>query len=292
MGRPSSSATSCTASSRVDLPFAAAYADGADRDHGRLPARGRAAPARWRSCSHVPLVVPPAGCCELRPRSCCVVLYAPIVYVARLSVNTAPNYAWPPRGFTLEWWQKAATTRTVRATRCSVRCRPGLTAIGDRAGPRHARGVRADPVDRFFGRNAVSLFIVLPIALPGIVTGIALLSGFHRVGIDLSSFTTLVVAHATFCIVIVYNNVVGRVCAGCRRISAKRPPISAPTAGRRSGYMTFPLMRTALRRRWPPGLRAVVRRDHRHHLHGRSGVQDAAAVVRRQLLPAELPSRP
>ena len=54
----------------------------------------------------------------------------------------------------------------------------------------------------------MNLFIVLPIALPGIVTGVALLSGFERLGIDLS-LMTLVVAHATFCVVIVFNNVVG-----------------------------------------------------------------------------------
>ena len=66
---------------------------------------------------------------------------------------------------------------------------------------------------RFFGREAVSLLLVLPLALPGIITGIALNSPF-RAGIDLS-LLTIVIGHATFCIVVVYNNVIARL----RRVS-------------------------------------------------------------------------
>ncbi len=62
---------------------------------------------------------------------------------------------------------------------------------------------------KFFGRNSLNLIIILPIALPGIVTGIALNSGFARLGIELSA-GTLAVAHATFCIVIVFNNIGAR----------------------------------------------------------------------------------
>ena len=97
---------------------------------------------------------------------------------------------------------------------------------------------------RFFGRNAVSFIAVLPIALPGIVTGIALNSGYHRVGINLSLFT-LVVAHATFCIVIVYNNVAARL----RRLSPSLEEASADLGAdifQTFGYITFPLMRSAL----------------------------------------------
>jgi putative spermidine/putrescine transport system permease protein len=63
---------------------------------------------------------------------------------------------------------------------------------------------------RFFGRDAVSLLVILPIALPGIVTGIALNNAFRTVlGVPLS-LLTVVVAHATFCIVVVFNNVIAR----------------------------------------------------------------------------------
>ena len=62
---------------------------------------------------------------------------------------------------------------------------------------------------RFFGREAVSLLLVLPIALPGIVTGIALRSALSLLGMPLS-FWTIVVGHATFCVVVVYNNVLAR----------------------------------------------------------------------------------
>ena len=62
---------------------------------------------------------------------------------------------------------------------------------------------------KFFGRELVSFVVVLPIALPGILTGMALAAYFTALGINLS-FWTIVIGHATFCTVIVYNNVVAR----------------------------------------------------------------------------------
>src|SRR6516165_12637881 len=62
---------------------------------------------------------------------------------------------------------------------------------------------------RFFGREAISLLLVLPLALPGIITGIALNSTFSWAGINLSLYT-IIIGHATFCLVIVYNNVIAR----------------------------------------------------------------------------------
>jgi putative spermidine/putrescine transport system permease protein len=171
-----------------------------------------------------------------------VVLYAPILYVARLSVNEAKNYAWPPEGFTLEWWQKAVHEEGPRtALLHSVQTGLTATVIALVLGTLAAFALTRS---RFFGRNTLSLFIVLPIALPGIVTGIALLSGFQRVGIDVS-FTTLVVAHATFCVVIVYNNAAARL----RRMAPTVREASADLGA--DGWqtfrlITFPLMRTAL----------------------------------------------
>jgi len=170
------------------------------------------------------------------------VLYAPLVYVARLSVNKAPNYAWPPRGFTLEWWDQAIhALGPQEALRHSVQTALWATAIalvlGTLAGFALSRF-------RFFGQGSVSLAIVLPIALPGIVTGIALLSAFQRVGIDLS-LMTLVIAHATFCVVIVFNNVGARL----RRMQGNLEEASADLGAdgmRTFRHVTFPLMRSAL----------------------------------------------
>ena len=119
-------------------------------------------------------------------------LYSPILYVARLSVNTATNYAWPPRGFTLEWWHKALHEPGPRtALAHSVQTGLWATAIALVLGTMAAFALTRH---RFFGRDGIGLVIVLPIALPGIVTGIALLSGFQRVGIDLSLLTLVVAA--------------------------------------------------------------------------------------------------
>jgi putative spermidine/putrescine transport system permease protein len=170
------------------------------------------------------------------------VLYAPLVYVARLSFNTAPNYAWPPRGFTLEWWDQAIhEPGPQEALLHSVQTALWATFIalllGTLAGFALSRF-------RFFGQGSVSLAIVLPIALPGIVTGIALLSAFQRVGIELS-LMTLVIAHATFCVVIVFNNVGARL----RRMQGNLEEASADLGAdglQTFRHVTFPLMRSAL----------------------------------------------
>jgi putative spermidine/putrescine transport system permease protein len=97
---------------------------------------------------------------------------------------------------------------------------------------------------RFFGRETVSFIVVLPLALPGIVTGIALNAAFGRIGISLGT-TTIVVAHATFCIVVVYNNVVARL----RRMSPNLEEASADLGAdgfQTFRYVTLPLVRSAL----------------------------------------------
>ena len=171
-----------------------------------------------------------------------LVMYFPILYVARLSFNKAHGFAWPPQGFTLEWWRAAyhasgpreALFRSVETALLASFVALILGTLADFALTRH----------RFFGRYAVSFIAVLPIALPVIVTGIALNAGYHRVGVTLSLFT-LVVAHATFCIVIVYNNVAARL----RRLSPNLEEASADLGAdlfQTFGYITFPLMRSAL----------------------------------------------
>jgi len=171
-----------------------------------------------------------------------VILYSPLLYVARLSVNTAKNYAWPPTGFTLEWWDKAIhengpQTALLHSVQTALWATAIALALGTLAGFALSRF-------RFFGQGSVSLAIVLPIALPGIVTGIALLAAFQRVGIELS-LRTLVIAHATFCVVIVYNNVGARL----RRLQGNLEEASADLGAdglQTFRYVTFPLMRSAL----------------------------------------------
>ena len=171
-----------------------------------------------------------------------VVLYFPIVYIARLSINKAGTYAWPPQGYTLHWWRAAwhapgpreALLRSLQVASLATIIALGLGTLVSFALTRY----------RFIGRNSVSLFIVLPIALPGIVTGLALNSGFHRAGISLSLFT-LVVAHATFCVVIVYNNVAARL----RRLAPSVEEASSDLGAdmfQTFRYVTFPLIRSAL----------------------------------------------
>ena len=131
----------------------------------------------------------------------------------------------------------------------------------------------------FFGRETVSFFVVLPIALPGIITGMALNSFFVFWGIGLS-FWTIVIGHATFCIVIVYNNVIARL---------RRVPISLEEASMDLGAdpwrtfrrVTLPMISTVARRRRAARLRAVLRRGDRHHLHRRRPEHAAAVDLRR-----------
>lgn len=86
---------------------------------------------------------------------------------------------------------------------------------------------------RFFGREAISFMLVLPLALPGIITGIALNSLFSFTGIQFGT-ATIVIGHTTFCIVVVFNNLIARL-TGCPDRWPKRPWTWAPAAGRRCG---------------------------------------------------------
>jgi len=136
-----------------------------------------------------------------------VVLYFPLLYVARLSVATSSGFAWPPHGFTLEHWSDARHAEGPReALMNSLMIAFWATLAALVLGSLAAAALSRY---QFFGRSSLNLIIVLPLALPGVVTGVALNSGFARLGIELSS-ATLAVAHATFCIVIVFNNVAAR----------------------------------------------------------------------------------
>ncbi|UBU15990.1 ABC transporter permease [Nonomuraea gerenzanensis] len=174
------------------------------------------------------------------------VIYVPLAVVLLNSVNADRTFGWPPSGLTLRWWGAAWASSGVRdALWTSVRAGLGATAIALVLGTMAAFAVQRY---RFFGRQTVSLVIILPIALPGIVTGIALNNAFRTVlepfGVGLGLFT-VVVGHATFCVVTVYNNVLARL----RRTGTSLEEASADLgAGPFTTFrlVTFPMMRSAL----------------------------------------------
>jgi putative spermidine/putrescine transport system permease protein len=171
------------------------------------------------------------------------VVYLPLGLVVLNSFNTSNSFSWPPEGLTTKWWSLAARSSGARdALLVSVEVALLATAVALVLGTMAAMALQKT---RFFGRNAVSLLIILPIALPGIVTGLALNNAFKSMfGLELGLFT-VVVAHATFCIVTVFNNVQARL----RRAGGSLEEASMDLgAGTFTTFrlVTFPMMRSAL----------------------------------------------
>jgi putative spermidine/putrescine transport system permease protein len=170
-------------------------------------------------------------------------IYVPLIVLAIYAFNASNILEWPPPGLTLDWFPKALEEEAAReAFVTSLKVGAVATAIALLLGTLASMAVARH---RFFGREAISFLVILPIALPGIVTGVALNSSFTQVlGIDLSLFT-VVVAHATFCIVVVYNNVIARL----RRMSSSFEEASADLGAdpwQTFRFVTLPNMRTAL----------------------------------------------
>jgi putative spermidine/putrescine transport system permease protein len=172
-----------------------------------------------------------------------VFLYAPLLLVVVNAFNKSKSFAFPPSGFTLQWW-KAALHSEGMWTSLANSVIVGLvaTAIALVLGTMAAMAVQRYS---FFGRNVVSFLVVLPITLPGIVTGIALNATFTSVlGITLG-MATVIVGHATFCIVIVFNNIQARL----RRMGTNIEDASADLGAspwQTFRFVTFPMMRGAL----------------------------------------------
>jgi putative spermidine/putrescine transport system permease protein len=117
------------------------------------------------------------------------------------------SYVFPPPALTTRWFGVAWQREDVwAAIQLSFQVAAWSTVIALVLGTL-AAGALARA--RFFGRDAVSLLFILPIALPGVITGIALRSGYHTLEIPFS-FWTIVIGHATFCVVVVFNNAVAR----------------------------------------------------------------------------------
>src|SRR5215213_1315085 len=173
-------------------------------------------------------------------------IYLPLVVIALYAFNERRTQTWPIPGFTLDWFDRAFHNPGVRdALLTSLKAGLGATAIAILLGSLAAAAVARY---RFFGRDTISFLVILPLALPGIVTGMALNATFREVlepfGVGLGLFT-VIVGHATFCIVVVFNNVVARL----RRTSVSFEEASADlgaTTWQTFRYVTLPQMRSAL----------------------------------------------
>ena len=172
-----------------------------------------------------------------------VIIYVPLFVVLVNSFSTSTSLTWPPPGFTFEWWVKAFQSQgAMSAVLTSVQVATVATVISLVLGTLLSLALQRFD---FFGRSAVNLLVILPIALPGIITGIALNNFFRTImGIPLSIWT-VVIAHATFCIVTVFNNTIARL----RRMGTSLEEASADLgAGVWTTFrlVTFPQLRSAL----------------------------------------------
>ncbi len=170
-------------------------------------------------------------------------IYVPLIVILIYAFNAGKTLEWPPSGLTTHWFGTAIENSGARdAFVTSIKAATAATAIAIVLGTLTSLAVSRH---RFFGRETISFLVLLPIALPGIVTGIAINDTFTQVlGVDLSLFT-VIVGHATFCIVLVYNNVVARL----RRVSVSLEEASADLGAhtwQTFRYVTLPSMRTAL----------------------------------------------
>jgi putative spermidine/putrescine transport system permease protein len=169
-------------------------------------------------------------------------LYFPLLVIFLYAFNPSRGQAWPLPGLTTKWFGVAWRNQEIRrALVASVKAGSGATAVALLLGTLAAFAVHRF---KFFGRETVSFLLVLPIALPGIVTGMALNSAINVSGLHFSLWT-VIVGHATFCVVLVYNNVLARL---------RRTPTSLSEASMDLGadgwqtfrYVIWPNIATAL----------------------------------------------
>lgn len=169
-------------------------------------------------------------------------LYLPLVVVVLYSFSATRVNVWPIQGYTFDWYRQLFQDDDIwDAVRLSLFIGVIAAAIAVVLGT-----LTAFAVDRydFPGKAALRFLIVLPITLPGIVTGVALLAWFTQLGFPLSRWT-IIVGHATFCVTLVLNNVVARLMQLPRHLDEASADLGARpwTTFRR---VTFPLVRPAL----------------------------------------------
>ena len=171
-----------------------------------------------------------------------VFLYLPLVLIFILSFNNTNSLTWPPQGFSTRWWSTfldvdSAREALISSTRLALIAMLIAVVLGSMLSFALQRF-------EFFGKNSLSFLAVLPIALPGIVTGVALRNTFVRFGLDLG-FVSVIAGHTTFCIVVVHNNVVARL----RRISPNLREASADLGAnslQTFRLITWPLVRSSV----------------------------------------------
>jgi len=169
-------------------------------------------------------------------------IYLPLILIGFYAFNRSVTQSWPIENFSTKWFSVAYHDEGVRsALWLSVRAALGATAVALVLGTLVSLAVSRY---RFFGRETISLLVILPIALPGIVTGLALQTTFTTVGIDFG-LLTIIIGHATFCIVVIYNNAAARL----RRLAGSLEEASYDLGAgpwQTFRHVTFPQMRTAL----------------------------------------------
>ncbi|AYZ50266.1 ABC transporter permease [Klebsiella oxytoca] len=172
-----------------------------------------------------------------------IFLHFPLLIIALYAFNTEDAaFSFPPAGLTLRWFSEAAgRSDIIDSVTLSLKIAALSTAIALVLGTLAAGALWRST---FFGKNAVSLLLLLPIALPGIITGLALLTAFKAVNLE-PGLLTIVVGHATFCVVVVFNNVIARF----RRTSWSLVEASmdlGATGGQTFRYVVLPNLGSAL----------------------------------------------
>ena len=172
-----------------------------------------------------------------------LLLYLPLLFVVLNSFNTSHTFAFPPSGLTLSWWQAAAHNSSawhaLGATALVGACAATLALV---LGTCAAFALERYPI---WGKQPISLLITMPITLPGIVTGIAMNTTFRSVLGWHLSLITVIIAHTTFCVVVVFNNVQARL----RRTGTNLQQASADLGAsslQTFRWVTFPQLRGAL----------------------------------------------
>jgi putative spermidine/putrescine transport system permease protein len=169
-------------------------------------------------------------------------IYVPLIVIALYAFNANVTQGWPIEDFSTRWWRVAYEDEAIRdAIVLSVIAALGATAIALVLGTLASLAVSRY---EFFGRDTISFLVVLPIALPGIITGLSLQATFQNAGIAFG-LLTIIVGHATFCIVVVYNNALARL----RRVAGSFEEASADLGAdswQTFRHITFPALRTPL----------------------------------------------
>ena len=174
-----------------------------------------------------------------------IFMYTPLFVLILNSFNSSQISGWPIEEFSTKWWIFAKDYAPIRqALLNSVLVATGAMIIASILGTLFAFAMKGFD---FFGKSTVNILIVLPIALPGIVTGVAFSNTYSNfltpAGINIGYFG-MIVAHATFCIVMVFNNVFARL----RRMNPSLQEASADLgAGLWQTFrlVTFPQFRTS-----------------------------------------------